>query len=387
MTGEKTKSICFDDNNNNNNNDDDDDGNQDNLLTTNEQDNKNQRNSSSRPLAPPRILTPAQQREAEADDNIQKAIQLHENNQLEEATRYFGLAAQSENPLGQLMYGLSLRHGWGCRPNPTEAIKFLQRAAEYAMGELHELNPSNSNNNNNNNNNTLVNEVSQQQQSSSLGSPTDTEKQQVKPKHQQQTNGPQQTLRRMGSMDRKEAIAMARKELVMALYELGISYLKGWGVAKDKAVAFTYFKIAADLGDADAQNETALCYYEGIGVEKDMYESAKYYRMAAAQGASQMGNSWIWKTKYDHYCAAENAAATLGASAAAAKKTGGVQERTRRLSSAIQAAILGSSSSKNTTTGRGGGGNRPRSQSTNSFSSPISPSIPSPHYSISSIAS
>lgn len=57
-------------------------------------------------------LTPAQQREAEADDNIQRAIELHERNQLQEATHYFRLAAQSENPLGQLMYGLSLRHGW-----------------------------------------------------------------------------------------------------------------------------------------------------------------------------------------------------------------------------------------------------------------------------------
>lgn len=60
----------------------------------------------------PKALTPAQQREVEADANIQKAIELHENNQLVEATRYFRLAAQSENPLGQLMYGLSLRHGW-----------------------------------------------------------------------------------------------------------------------------------------------------------------------------------------------------------------------------------------------------------------------------------
>ncbi|ORZ26329.1 hypothetical protein BCR41DRAFT_301185, partial [Lobosporangium transversale] len=195
------------------------------------------------PLAP-KALTPAQQREVEADENIQKAIELHENNQLEEATRYFALAAQSENPLGQLMYGLSLRHGWGCKSNPAEAIKYLQRAAD------------------------------------------------AKPR------ASQQTLRRMGSMDRKEAIAMARRELVMALYELGMSYLKGWGVNKDKKVAFTYFKIAADLGDADSQNETALCYYEGIGIEKDMYESARYYRMAAAQGASQLGNSWIWKPKY-----------------------------------------------------------------------------------------
>ncbi|KAK3845131.1 MAG: hypothetical protein J3R72DRAFT_349525, partial [Linnemannia gamsii] len=189
-------------------------------------------------------LTPAQQREAEADDNIQRAIELHERNQLAEATHYFQLAAQSENPLGQLMYGLSLRHGWGCKADPKEAIVYLQRAAEYAMGEM-------------------------------------------------------RSVRRMGSMDRTAAMSMARRELVMALYELGMSYLKGWGVTKDKPVAFTYFKIAADLGDPDSQNETALCYYEGIGIEKDMYESAKYYRMASAQGASQLGNSWIWKPKYD----------------------------------------------------------------------------------------
>ena len=57
-------------------------------------------------------LTPEQQREAEVDANLQRGIELHENNQLEEATKCFKLAAQSNNPVGQLMYGLSLRHGW-----------------------------------------------------------------------------------------------------------------------------------------------------------------------------------------------------------------------------------------------------------------------------------
>ena len=28
----------------------------------------------------------------------------------------------------------------------------------------------------------------------------------------------------------------------MALYELGMSFLKGWGVTKDKVIAFHYFK-------------------------------------------------------------------------------------------------------------------------------------------------
>ncbi|KAF9346252.1 hypothetical protein BGX34_004077 [Mortierella sp. NVP85] len=327
-----------------------------------------------RPPAP-RILTPAQQREAEADDNIQKAIELHENNQLEEATRYFALAAQSENPLGQLMYGLSLRHGWGCKPNPTEAIKFLQRAAEYAMGELHELNPSKF---------AVAAALSQEAQQPPSGLAQDPEKQrQQQQQRSGQSGGPQHALRRMGSMDRKEAITMARKELVMALYELGMSYLKGWGVAKDKYVAFTYFKIAADLGDADSQNETALCYYEGIGVAKDMFESARYYRMAAAQGATQLGNSWIWKPKYDQYCAAENAAATIGTTTNST-----VASKKNRLSTAIQSALHGSSAAKNTSTQ-----GRPRRHSTAASTSPmggsptLSPSIPNPHYSISSIAS
>ena len=51
----------------------------------------------------------------------------------------------------------------------------------------------------------------------------------------------------MNTVARKSATMTARKELVMALYELGMSFLKGWGVAKDKVIAFNYFKLAADL--------------------------------------------------------------------------------------------------------------------------------------------
>ncbi|KAF9910853.1 hypothetical protein EC991_005316 [Linnemannia zychae] len=286
--------------------------------------------ASRKPTAIP--LTPAQQREAEADDNIQRAIELHERNQLEEATHYFRLAAQSENPLGQLMYGLSLRHGWGCKADPKEAIVYLQRAAEYAMGEMKVIDggvvvssstpisatPANFNtttastNSNSNNSNMFRSQpLSSPSSPSSLVPPQPSRTTTAQPT--QPASPPLQSVRRMGSMDRTAAMSMARKELVMALYELGMSYLKGWGVSKDKPVAFTYFKIAADLGDADSQNETAFCYYEGIGIEKDMYESAKYYRMASAQGASQLGNSWIWKPKYDQYCAAENAAVSAAA--------------------------------------------------------------------------
>ncbi|KAF9949806.1 hypothetical protein BGZ72_008475 [Mortierella alpina] len=354
------------------------------LSTLNQSQQKSKESRTSQPPEP-RILSPAEQREADADFNIQKAIELHENNQLEDATHHFWLAAQSENPLGQLMYGLSLRHGWGCKPNPTEAILFLQRAAEYAMGELNELGPVQPRNSSS--------VVTTAAPSTNNNKAQQSDQQQQQHLHQKSSSNPtQQTLRRMGSMDRTAAMATARKELVMALYELGMSYLKGWGVTKDKSVAFTYFKIAADLGDPDSQNETALCYYEGIGTDKDMYQSAKYYRMAAAQGASQLGNSWIWKPKYDMYCAAENAAALA---VQAGSPTGKNRPDPRsKFASAINTAMFqgtrGSStaagataSSSPTSTSPPSSKKKPKNQS----STPTSPSFPSPNYSVSTIAS
>ncbi|CDH53333.1 hcp-like protein [Lichtheimia corymbifera JMRC:FSU:9682] len=88
-------------------------------------------------------------------------------------------------------------------------------------------------------------------------------------------------------------------ELVLALYELGVSFYHGWGCEKDQKAAVFFYKMAADLGDADAQNDLAQCYHHGIGVKKDMHLAAKYYRKAARQGRGVMGNSWIYKPKYD----------------------------------------------------------------------------------------
>lgn len=112
----------------------------------------------------------------------------------------------------------------------------------------------------------------------------------------------------------------SKGELIMAIYELGVSFRHGWGVSlqqptlrkkniethfslgqciKNKESAVQFFKIAADLGDPDAQNDLGHCYYQGQGVKKDLVMAAKYYRKADKQGQGIMGNSWIWKTKYD----------------------------------------------------------------------------------------
>ncbi|KAI9490597.1 hypothetical protein BDB00DRAFT_916104 [Zychaea mexicana] len=187
--------------------------------------------------------TTSEKKKIDIDHHVQKGIEYHELGALEQATHQFRIAAKEGSPIGMLLYGLSLRHGWGCRANSTLAFQYLQKAAEHAVDGL---------------------------QKSSEGK------------------------------TKMDALLQSRKgELVLAIYELGVSFDQGWGTARSRETAFYYFKIAAQLGDADAQNEVGRCYYDGYGTKKDVYQAAKYYRLAAAQGRGLMGNSWIYKSKYD----------------------------------------------------------------------------------------
>lgn len=177
------------------------------------------------------------------DDNIQEAIRLHEEGNLTEATEMFGRLANpngSNNALSQVLYGLALRHGWGVTSDPAKALQYLSLAASNAASI-------------------------------------------------------EDTALKSG---RKQGGA-AKGELVLALFELANSYQQGWGVKKDLVAAKTYYETAANLGDTDAMNEVARCHLEGIGCKKDKQASANYYRLAEKNGNKIIGNTWIWKEKYD----------------------------------------------------------------------------------------
>jgi TPR repeat protein len=146
----------------------------------------------------------------------------------------------ANNALSQVLYGLALRHGWGCRPDPEKAVVYLSAAAS--------------------------NSASIEAQALEAG------------------------LKKGGA---------AKGELVLAIFELGNCFRNGWGVKKDPAAARQYFETAANLGDTDAMNEVAWCYLEGFGGKKDKFMAAKYYRLAESKGNKIVGNSWIWKDKYD----------------------------------------------------------------------------------------
>ena len=109
-----------------------------------------------------------------------------------------------------LKMGGENRHGWGCRPDPTQAIYYLTLAAQNSA----------------------------QVESVALRS----------------------GLKRGGA---------AKGELVLAIYELANCFRHGWGLSKDPLAAKHYYETAANLGDVDAMNEVAWCYETGFGAVKD----------------------------------------------------------------------------------------------------------------------
>lgn len=178
------------------------------------------------------------------DEHVDKAIELHQFGNLKESTYHLRIAAKQNHPTGMLLYALACRHGWGMRANPTEGVALLRKAVEVAMIEV-------------------------------------TEDETVAPKPD--------------TMEKKSH----RAQFALAIYELGISHLNGWGVEKDKALALRCFEIAGSWGDADALTEAGFCYASGVGCKKNLKKAARFYRLAAGKGVSMVGNSWIYKDKYN----------------------------------------------------------------------------------------
>ncbi|KAK8225981.1 hypothetical protein HDK77DRAFT_79602 [Phyllosticta capitalensis] len=180
------------------------------------------------------------------DNNIQEAIRLHESGgqrNLERSTDMFSKLADpngANNALSQVLYGLALRHGWGCQPNQELAVTYLS----YAAANSAEI----------------------------------------------------ESLALAAGMKKGGA---AKGELVLAMFELANSFRHGWGVKKDPAAARQYYETAANLGDTDAMNEVAWCYLDGFGGKKDKFKAAQFLRLAEEKGNKTIGNSWIWKDKYN----------------------------------------------------------------------------------------
>ena len=148
-----------------------------------------------------------------------------------------------------LMYALACRHGWGMRPNQAEGVDWLRKAVD----------------------------------SSGL----------IVAEDEAPGAGQDQNARR-GS-----AIVAAKRhkaQLALAIYELGQSYMNGWGIKVDKTLALRCYELAGSWDDGDAIVEAGFCYAKGVGCKKDMKKAAEYYRRADKMGMQMTGQSWYVTT-------------------------------------------------------------------------------------------
>jgi TPR repeat protein len=77
---------------------------------------------------------------------------------------------------------------------------------------------------------------------------------------------------------------------VLAEYNLGVLYEKGWGVAMDEAQAAAWYRKAAQQGFVLAQSNLGNMYRNGQGVAQNYPEALSWLRKAAEQGnARAMG--------------------------------------------------------------------------------------------------
>ena len=113
-----------------------------------------------------------------AQDYLQLGIAHHEANRLTESAACFEKSATLGGGcgVGMLMWGLAQRHGWGCAQNEASGFRWLRRAAEVAVEDLEKA--------------------------------------------------------RAGADS-----GAVKSELVLAIYEVGQSFYRGWGVEKDKKMA------------------------------------------------------------------------------------------------------------------------------------------------------
>lgn len=76
-----------------------------------------------------------------------------------------------------------------------------------------------------------------------------------------------------------------------AMYELGVHYRNGNGVAKDKFASFKWFWNAANQGHPDAQYTVGYHYVIGDVVDKSAAEGGKWVMKAAQQGHAYAANA------------------------------------------------------------------------------------------------
>lgn len=210
----------------------------------------------------PEISTPAPDQQT-PEAHLAKGIACHENGALQKSTYHLRIAARAGLPTAMLLYALACRHGWGMRPDQAEGVNWLKKAVDSAK-----LNVDND-------------DLYTADEGARNAKPSLDGDENVQPTGNKQEIANDVLARRRH-----------RAQLALSIYELGVSYMNGWGIHQDKALAVRCFEIAGRWGDGDALAEAGFCYAKGVGCKKDLNKAAGLYRKAEEKGIGMAGNSW-----------------------------------------------------------------------------------------------
>ncbi|KAJ3097081.1 hypothetical protein HDU97_005289 [Phlyctochytrium planicorne] len=81
---------------------------------------------------------------------------------------------------------------------------------------------------------------------------------------------------------------------------LAHQFANGEGVAKDYSEAFKWYLKSAEQGYADAQCNLAVCYKEGYGVAVDYIKAVEWFKKSADQGNAAAQNGLAYSLEHGH---------------------------------------------------------------------------------------
>ena len=202
------------------------------------------------------------------------------NRSLEEAMRWYQLAAEAGDAQGAFALAIAYLRGEGVKPDQKKARSLLQQAAEknhpaalYELGML-DLETDLQ---------TPARAAENFTRSAALGSADAAYALALLYKHG-----------RGVSEDRNKAAQFMKQaaatDLVAAQIEYGIMLFNGDGTAKDEAAAAKLFQKAARIGNPIAANRLARLYATGRGLERNMVEAMKWHLFARQSG---LKDEWL----------------------------------------------------------------------------------------------
>ncbi|SCU90696.1 LADA_0F05864g1_1 [Lachancea dasiensis] len=206
----------------------------------------------------PRLMRPSTQENSQShlskdtqvtqEARIRTAIELRNKGLLNQSAEQLKVLCDMNNPTGHLLYGLALRYGSGVEVDYLESFKHLKLASGVHSEE-----------------------------------------------------------RELFSVDidpfkLHNVPHVPREPQAPALYECGISYLKGYGVNEiDEVKGLKYLEKAASNGHLDSMCLSGTIWSKSSKVRrKNMTRAAAWFRLADRRGADLIGADWIYKDKYQN---------------------------------------------------------------------------------------